>query len=50
MSDGLSLSVFTIEIDRKPVFAIQCRKHSEAEAVLADKTIKNQLSFTPVGR
>jgi hypothetical protein len=49
MSDGLSLSVFTIEIDRKPVFAIQCRKHSEAEAVLADKTIKTQLSLLRSG-
>jgi hypothetical protein len=49
MSDGLSLSIFTIEIDRKPVFAIQCKKHSEAEAILTDRTIKNELSLLRSG-
>jgi hypothetical protein len=49
MSNGPSLSVFTIEVDRKPVFAIQCRKHSEAEAVLADKTIRDQLRLLRSG-
>jgi hypothetical protein len=43
MSGRLSLSIFTIEVDRKPIFAIQSKKHSDAEAVLADESIRNQL-------
>ncbi len=31
--DKLSLSVFTIEVDRKPVVAFVSRKYSEAEAI-----------------
>ena len=49
MNDQLSLSIFTIEIDRKPVFAIQSRKHSDAEAVLADENLRNQLSLLRSG-
>jgi hypothetical protein len=49
MTDGLSLSIFTIEVDRKPVLAVQGRKHSEAEAVLADQYIRNQLSLLRCG-
>jgi hypothetical protein len=45
MSDGNTLSIFTIEVDRKPVFAIQSKKHSEAEAILADENIRHQLSL-----
>ena|SRR5664279_4490862 len=44
MSDSNPPSIFTIEVDRKPVFAIQCRKYSEAEAVLAGENIRAQLS------
>ena len=43
MSEPLSLSIFTVEVDRKPVFAVQSRKHAEAEAVLADENIRHQL-------
>ena len=39
----LSLSVFTVEIDRVPTYAIQGRKHSEAEAILADESVREQL-------
>jgi hypothetical protein len=39
----LSLSVFTVEIDRVPIYAIQGRKHSEAEAILADESVREQL-------
>ena len=39
----LSLSVFTVEIDRVPTLAIQGRKHSEAEAILSDETVREQL-------
>jgi hypothetical protein len=43
MNDPLSLSIFTIEVDRTPVFAIECRKHSEAEALVTDESIRDQL-------
>jgi hypothetical protein len=49
MNGRLSLSIFTIEIDRKPVFAIQGKKHSDAEAVMADENIKHQLSLLRSG-
>jgi hypothetical protein len=49
MNGRLSLSIFTIEIDRKPVFAIQGKKHSDAEAILADENIKHQLSLLRSG-
>jgi hypothetical protein len=45
MSDGNTFSIFTIEVDRKPVLAIQSKKHSEAEAILADENIRHQLSL-----
>jgi hypothetical protein len=49
MNNPLSLSIFTIEVDRKPVFAVQCRKHSEAEALLTDESIRDQLSLVRSG-
>jgi hypothetical protein len=45
MSDRLSLSIFTIEVDRNPVLALQGKKHSEIEHVIADEHIRNQLSL-----
>jgi hypothetical protein len=41
--NNLSLSVFTVEVDRIPIYAIQGRKHAEAEPVLADETVRQQL-------
>ena len=49
MNDQLSLSIFTIEVHRNPVFAIQCRKHSEAEAILTDENIRHQLGLLKSG-
>ena len=43
MNDRLSLSIFTIEVDRKPIQALQCKWHAEAEAVLSDDTPRSQL-------
>ena len=43
MNDALSLTTFTVEIDRRPVFAIQGRKHVEVEPILNDETIREQL-------
>jgi hypothetical protein len=30
MNTGMSLSIFTIVVDQKPVVAFGCKKHSEA--------------------
>ena len=43
MSEAFSLSIFTIEVDRKPIFAVQCKWHSEAEAFYTDAALQNQL-------
>lgn len=43
MIERLSQSIFAIEVDRKPVFAVQFRKHSEAEALLTDEALLDQL-------
>jgi len=39
----LSLSVFTIEVDGKPVLAFEARLYSEAEAILADERLRATL-------
>ncbi len=49
MSDRISLSTFTIEVDRKPILAIQGRKQSEAEELLTDEYVRNQLSLLKCG-
>jgi hypothetical protein len=49
MSRQHSVSIFTIEVDRKPVFAVQSRKHSEAEAILGDEAIRGQLGLLKSG-
>ena len=47
--DKLSRSVFTIEVDRKPVIAFVARKYSEAEAICADQRIRDKLSSARSG-
>lgn len=49
MEDELSFSVFTIEVDRKPVVAFVARKYSEAEAICADPRIREKLSSARSG-
>jgi hypothetical protein len=49
MAEELSLSVFTIEVDRKPVVAFAARKYSEAEAICADQRIRDKLSLARSG-
>ncbi|MCK1409410.1 hypothetical protein [Bradyrhizobium sp. 76] len=44
IDDKLSLSVFTIEVDRKPVVAFAARKYTEAEAICSDERIRAKLS------
>jgi hypothetical protein len=43
MTGRQSLSIFTIEVDRRPIFAVQFKKHSEAEALLTDEALLDQL-------
>jgi hypothetical protein len=43
MSEMLSLSIFTIEADRKPIFAFAAKRHQEAEAFCADETVLTKL-------
>ena len=43
MNDQPSLSIFTIEVDRQPVVAFACRKHSEAEQICADERVRAKL-------
>lgn len=45
----LSPSIFTIEVDRKPVVAFSARKYLEAEAICADQRIRTQLSTAKSG-
>ena len=43
MSQHLSLSIFTIEVDRVPIAAMRGRKQAEAELTLTDEFLKEQL-------
>ena len=43
MSEPLSLSIFTIEADRKPLLAFAAKKHQEAEAFCADERVRTKL-------
>jgi len=44
MSDRLSLSIFTIEVDGKPVVAFGARRYSEAQAICTDEQLRTKLS------
>jgi hypothetical protein len=43
MTEPLSLSIFTIEADRKPVLAFAAKKHREAEAFCTDERVLSKL-------
>ena len=43
MSETLSLSIFTIEADSKPLFAFAAKKHQEALAFCADERVLTKL-------
>jgi hypothetical protein len=49
MSEPLSLSIFTIEADRKPIFAFAAKKHHEAEAFCADERVLTKLRSVSSG-
>jgi hypothetical protein len=44
MSETLSLSIFTIEADSKPVLAFGAKKYQEAEAFCADERVRTKLT------
>jgi hypothetical protein len=41
---NLSLSIFTIEVDGKPVLAFGARRYSEAQAICTDEQLRTKLS------
>lgn len=43
MNASLSQSIFTVEVDWKPVFAFATRKQADAEAICADARIRDKL-------
>jgi hypothetical protein len=43
MIETLSLSIFTIEADRKPLLAFAVKKHQEAAAFCADERVLTKL-------
>jgi hypothetical protein len=43
MSETLSLSIFTIESDRKPLHVFAAKKHQDAEAFCVDKRVLTKL-------
>jgi hypothetical protein len=45
----LSLSVFTIEVDGKPVLTFEARLYSEAEAIVADERLRTTLCASKSG-
>jgi hypothetical protein len=49
MSETLSLSIFTIEVDRKPMFAFAAKRHQEAEAFCADDRVLTKLKSVSSG-
>jgi hypothetical protein len=49
MTEPLSLSIFTIEADRKPVLAFAAKKHTDAEAFFRDKMVRTKLRLAISG-
>jgi hypothetical protein len=43
MTEPLSLSIFTIEADRKPVLAFAAKKFEEADAFFRDERVRTKL-------
>ena len=49
MSETLSLSIFTIEADRKPVLAFAAKKYEEAETFFRDERVRTKLRSVSSG-
>jgi hypothetical protein len=49
MSDRLSLSIFTIEVDGKATLAFEAKRYSGAEAICGDEGLRTKLSLSELG-
>jgi hypothetical protein len=49
MIEPLSLSIFTIEADRRPILAFAAKKYDEAETYFRDKELRSKLRLTLSG-
>jgi len=49
MSGPLSLSIFTIEADQKPILAFAAKKYEEAETFFRDEGLRTKLRLTISG-
>jgi hypothetical protein len=49
MTEAFSLSIFTIEADRKPILAFAAKKNQEAEAFRADERVLTKLRSVSSG-
>lgn len=49
MREALSLSVFAVEVDRRPVFAFASKTHAAAEAILNGGELRPKLSALKSG-
>jgi hypothetical protein len=49
MSEPLSLSIFTIEADRKPIVVFAAKKHQDVEAFFGDERIRANLQAANSG-
>jgi hypothetical protein len=45
-NNGLSLSIFTIEADRKPIVAFAAKRHQDAEIFFANERVRARLQLT----
>jgi hypothetical protein len=45
----LSLSIFTIEADRKPIMAFAAKKHQDAEVFFGDERVRVRLQLSTSG-
>jgi hypothetical protein len=49
MSEPLSLSIFTIEADRKPIMSFAAKKHQDAVAFFSDERVRARLQLATSG-
>jgi hypothetical protein len=50
MTDRLSISTFTIEVDGQPTLAFKARKYTEAEAICEDEGLRARLRLLNSGQ
>jgi hypothetical protein len=50
MTDRLSISTFTIEVDGRPTLAFKAKKYAEAEAICEDEALRTRLSLLSCGQ